>query len=252
MKRKIIRIDESKCNGCGLCIPGCHEGALQIVGGKAKLVADVYCDGLGACLGECPQGALTIEERDAAEFDQKVVDQRLEALKSHSDGVCSSQGHGRHHGGGCSGSAMRSVNPPRPPVSAAGTIAESPSRLEHWPVQLMLVPPAAPFLREADILLCADCVPFALPDFHSRYLAGRPVLVGCPKLDDSDHYLQKLTELFKISLPRRVTVLRMEVPCCGGLAWLAEEARRAAGLDFPLEVHMIGIQGSVITKQNVS
>jgi len=253
MKRKIIRIDESKCNGCGLCIPGCHEGALQIVDGKAKLVADVYCDGLGACLGECPQGALTIEERDAVEFDQKVVDQRLAALKAKpAGGSCPSQSHGHHHGGGCPGSAMRQMNRPAPAapvVSGSGSIQ---SQLGHWPVQLMLVPPAAPFLREADILLCADCVPFALPDFHSRYLAGRPVLVGCPKLDDSDHYLEKLIEMFKTARPKRVTVLRMEVPCCGGLAWLAQEARQAAGLDFPLEIHTIGIQGGVITQQNAS
>lgn len=252
MKRKIINIDESKCNGCGLCIPGCHEGALQIVDGKAKLVADVYCDGLGACLGECPQGALSIEERDAVEFDQKVVDQRLAALKAHSNGSCPSQSHGHHHGGGCPGSAMRQMHRPAPVAPAAGTSGSMQSQLGHWPVQLMLVPPAAPFLREADILLCADCVPFALPDFHSRYLAGRPVLVGCPKFDDSDHYLNKLIEMFKTAHPKRVTVLRMEVPCCGGLAWLAQEARQAAGLDFPLEIHTIGIQGGVITQQNAS
>lgn len=240
MKRKIISIDESKCNGCGLCIPGCHEGALQIVDGKARLVADVYCDGLGACLGECPQGALSIEEREAIEFDQKVVDHRLSALK------------GRSNGGGCPGSAMRQMLRPVSAAPVAGMSGSTQSQLGHWPVQLMLVPPAAPFLREADILLCADCVPFALPDFHSRYLAGRPVLVACPKLDDSDHYLNKLIEMFTSARPKRVTVLRMEVPCCGGLAWLAQEARRAAGLDFPLEIHTIGIQGSVITRQNAS
>ncbi len=234
MKRKIIKIDESKCNGCGLCIPGCHEGALQIVDGKAKLVADVYCDGLGACLGECPQGALTIEEREAVEFDQTIVDQRLSALRAQKSG-------------GCPGNAMRQMNRPAPACAEIGPVQ---SQLGHWPVQLMLVPPAAPFLREADILLCADCVPFALPDLHTRYLAGRPVLVGCPKLDDSDHYLEKLTGLFKASRPKRVTVLRMEVPCCGGLAWLAEEARQASGLDFPVVIHTIGIQGGIINKKD--
>lgn len=252
MKRKIISIDESKCNGCGLCIPGCHEGALQIVDGKAKLVADVYCDGLGACLGECPQGALTIEEREAVEFDQNVVDQRLSALKAKQTGGCPSQSHGHSHGGGCPGSAMRQIQRPAPAASAVSATGSAQSQLGQWPVQLMLVPPAAPFLHEADILLCADCVPFALPDFHTRYLAGRAVLVGCPKLDDSDHYLNKLIEMFKAAGPKRVTVVRMEVPCCGGLAWLAEEARRAAGLDFPLEVHTIGIQGGVVKTQTVS
>ncbi|HEY9069027.1 MAG TPA: 4Fe-4S binding protein [Candidatus Ozemobacteraceae bacterium] len=250
MKRKIIRIDESKCNGCGLCIPGCHEGALQIVDGKARLVADVYCDGLGACLGECPQGALTIEEREAVAFDQKVVDQRLTALKAQKADGCPSQAHGHAHRGGCPGSTMRQMNRPAPTAPSVLLSGSDLSQLGHWPVQLMLVPPTAPFLREADILLCADCVPFALPDFHSRYLAGRPVLVGCPKLDNSDHYLEKLTEMFKVSRPKRVTVLRMEVPCCGGLAWLAEEARQASGLDFPLEIHTIGIQGGVINRKD--
>jgi len=139
---------------------------------------------------------------------------------------------------------------PAPSVPADAASGSIQSQLGQWPVQLMLVPPAAPFLQEADILLCADCAPFALPDFHTRYLAGRAVLVGCPKLDDSDHYLNKLIEMFKTSRPKRVTVLRMEVPCCGGLAWLAEEARRASELDFPLEIHTIGIQGGVISKKD--
>ncbi|HEY9766006.1 MAG TPA: 4Fe-4S binding protein, partial [Chroococcales cyanobacterium] len=202
MLRKIIRIDEEKCNGCGLCIPNCHEGAIKIVNGKAKLVSDAHCDGLGACLGHCPQDALTVEERVADAFDEEVVQRDLSKKEK-------------------SENAENTENPE--------------SQLSHWPVQLRLVPPAAPFLQGSDLLICADCVPFAVPDFHSRYLAGRAVLVGCPKLDDLEHYREKLKAVFAEAKPGRVTVLRMEVPCCGGLAQAVMEARDRVIPDTPLE-----------------
>jgi len=269
MKRKIIEIDESKCNGCGLCIPGCKEGALQIIDGKAKLVADVYCDGLGACLGECPQGALNVVERDAVEFDETKVNEHLTKLgrppmppasAGHSHGGHSGGhghhhghggGHGHGHGGGCPGSAQRQFNRPAPAAPAASS-NEAPSELGHWPVQLMLIPPHAPFLQGAEIILCADCVPFAFPDFHASYLRNRAVLVGCPKLDDIDHYEEKLAAIFQTAKPKSVTVLRMEVPCCGGLVDAAKTAYETAKATFPLEAHIFGIQGGVLRKDRLS
>lgn len=291
MKRKIIEIDEEKCNGCGLCVPGCQEGALQIIDGKARLVSDVYCDGLGACLGQCPQGALKVVEREAPEFDAQAVEAHLRSLGrpapaghaspagavSAPSASASDQGqdrashHPHHHGhgpgGGCPGSALRRLTPAPAPTKATGSTATAataatggdgapdappPSQLGHWPVQLMLVPPHAPFLQGADLVLCADCVPFAVPDFHARYLQGRSILVGCPKLDDAAFYQQKLAAIFQQARPRRVTVLRMEVPCCGGLAHLAQQARAQAGVDIPLEVHVIGIQGGIVSRQPLS
>ena len=234
--RKIIRIDEELCTGCGDCVGACQEGAIALVDGKAALVKEIYCDGLGACLGHCPTGALTIVEREADEYDE-------DATQAHR-AAPSPPAHAHHGVGGCPGSALRELKPPlRPAERAAGE--EAASALAHWPVQLMLVPPHAPFLRGADLLLCADCVPFALPDFHGRFLAGRALLVGCPKLDDLDYYQQKLTAIFATARPKSVTVLRMEVPCCGGLAHAALEARAAAGSAATVEVHTIGIDGRV-------
>jgi Pyruvate/2-oxoacid:ferredoxin oxidoreductase delta subunit len=229
-RRRIIRIDETKCDGCGLCVSACAEGAIALVDGKARLVSETYCDGLGACLGECPQGALTMEERAAPAFDAAAVAARQGAPAEPA-----------HHAG-CPGSAMRSFTPAAP--HAESTAAPPPSQLGHWPVQLTLVPPAAPFLRGADLLVCADCVPFAVPDFHSRYLAGRAVVVGCPKLDDLDAYREKLAEIMAVARPRRLTVLRMEVPCCGGIAHAALEAARAIP-GLPVEVHTVGVRGGI-------
>ena len=228
--RAIIRIDEEKCTGCGQCIPGCAEGALQIVDGKARLICEIYCDGLGACLGECPEGALTLEERESEAFDEQAVEEHLAKQETEDPLPC-----------GCPGSAVRTIHPAD--VSSAPAAAPSPSALSHWPVQLMLVPPGAPFLRGADLLVCADCVPFAMPNLHAHYLAGRAVLVGCPKLDDAGHYRQKLETIFREAQPRSITVLRMEVPCCGGLAHVVTEARNAAVPDCPLKIEVVQIQG---------
>ncbi len=264
MKRQIIEIDEAKCNGCGRCVPGCKEGALQIINGKARLVSEVYCDGLGACLGECPQGALKVVEREAPGFDEKAVDEHLRRIgrppmAGQAPSPAHEPDHGHTHGqagGGCPGSALRHLAPTAPvregPATGERTFGSPPpSKLSHWPVQLMLVPPHAPFLQGADLVLCADCVPFAIPDFHSRYLDGRAVLVGCPKLDDAGFYQEKMTAIFQQARPRKTTVLRMEVPCCGGLARLAREARAAAGVSTPLEVHVIGIQGGIVSQETV-
>ncbi len=245
--RKIVQIDEELCDGCGECVPSCAEGALQIVDGKAKLVSDVFCDGLGACLGDCPQGAITIEEREAAGFDEEAVEDHLARIDAkepqkqptppvHQDLPC-----------GCPGSAVKSFSPKTPKAvvktqpATAGT--SQPSALTHWPVQLMLIPPGAPFLRNADLLICADCVPFTVPDFHSRYLEDRTVLVGCPKLDDIELYRHKLGEIFAASNPSSITVLKMEVPCCSGIAHAVIEARDEAASHLPVEVHTIGIRG---------
>lgn len=239
--RNIITIDEDKCDGCGLCISACAEGALQLVDGKARLVSDTYCDGLGACLGECPQGAITVVQREAAEFDEAAVEQHLATIRPKPANKLPTT-----HA--CPGSAMRMMQPRPTPVAPNGP-STLVSQLAQWPVQLTLVPPTAPYLQTADLLICADCVPFAVPDFHSRYLAGRAVVVGCPKLDDLQAYFEKLCQIFECARPRSLTVLKMVVPCCGGIAQAALMARDRSGLHIPLEVHTIGIEGDISVDQ---
>lgn len=241
--RKVIRIDDEKCDGCGLCVPACAEGAIQIIDGKARLVSETYCDGLGACLGECPQDAITIEERDAVDFDAAAVERHLKQAAPDLSEPLSQVGHS------CPGSALRTMTP-RSTV-ASESMTDQHSMLSHWPVQLMLVPPHAPFLRNADILICADCVPFTVPDFHSRYLAGHALLVGCPKLDDLAYYADKLRAVFATAQPASITVLRMEVPCCGGIAEVALQARQQSCPDVPLHVYTIGIQGELLQEQTL-
>ncbi len=244
--RKIIEIDESKCDGCGDCVSACAEGAIKIINGKAKLINDILCDGFGACLGDCHSGALKIVEREAPEFDETAVARHLAAQQA---AVPTAHAPA---GGGCPGSAMRQFNgPPQPaapqPASPVqgGSQPAYPSLLNHWPIQLMLVPPGAPFLHGADLVVCADCVPFTVPDFHPRYLNGKAVLVGCPKLDDLSFYFEKLEAIFAQAKPSRITVLRMEVPCCGGIAQAAVQAREKAAPEVPLEVHTIGVRGGI-------
>jgi len=235
MLRDIILIDEEKCDGCGLCVPNCVEGALRIVDGKAKLVSEIYCDGLGACLGACPQGALTIEKREADAFDEEAVERLMAEMK----GAPSPEPAPVFSG--CPGSLAREMRPkaaPRNPVTAVEP------QLGNWPVQLRLVHPDAPFLKGGDLLICADCVPFAIPDFHDRFLRGRSVLVGCPKLDDLAHYRDRLKEIFRVASPKSITVLRMEVPCCGGITGAAVKARDRAVPGMPVNVVVIGIDGS--------
>jgi len=263
--RKIVQIDEDRCDGCGLCVPSCAEGAIAIVNGKARLIGDVFCDGLGACLGECPQDAIRVVEREAAPYDERAVERHLVAtgrgIAAHTDkhdaghvpAVEHAAGHAQR-AGGCPGSGVRELAPPPGRVglgrlggSGDAAVARSDSQLGHWPIQITLVPPHAPFLRGADVLVCADCVPFAVPDFHTRYLQGRAVLVGCPKLDNLPFYREKLEQILRASAPRSVTVLKMEVPCCGGLAIATAQAASAAGVLAEVGIHTIGVRGDLDT-----
>ena len=244
MLRKIVQIDEARCDGCGQCIPSCAEGAIALVGGKARLSADVLCDGLGACLGECPQDAITIIERDADAFDEEAVEKHLEA-----SGIVPAghgHGHGHGHGGGCPGSRAMSFGPAAAQQDAAESTASRQSQLAQWPVQLHLVPVTAPYFQGADLLITADCVPFAYADYHRDFLAGKAVVIGCPKLDDNNAYVSKLTELFRVSDIKSITVLKMEVPCCGGIAMAAQRALADCGKEIPFKVVTISIRGEVV------
>ena len=231
--RKIVRIDEEKCNGCGICVPACAEGALQIVDGKAKLISEKYCDGLGACLGECPQGAITIEERAAEEFDEEAVKHYLEEKEHIVEGLpC-----------GCSSATVTEFERQAVTGVSPGDATSQPSMLSHWPVQLTLVPPAAPFLHEADLVLAADCVPFAYAGFHRDFLSGHSLLVACPKLDDFQAHQNKLTDILRHSQVKSVTAVHMEVPCCSGLVHMAKQAIHSSGKDIPFEEVTIRIRG---------
>lgn len=244
MKRKIIRIDEEKCNGCGQCIPSCAEGALQIVNGKARLIADKLCDGLGACLGDCPQDALIIEERDTDAFDEDAVHKHLEVQKEE---VPQEQSFGC----GCPGTHARTLAAKKEPVPLS-EIGNSPSELGQWPVQLKLLNPDAAYLKNADLLVAADCVPFAYPDFHRNLLRGRAVAVGCPKLDDARAYVDKLAEIIRANDLRSITVAHMEVPCCSGLISVVREAVKRSESNVPVETVKITMDGTVIDKQHLS
>jgi Pyruvate/2-oxoacid:ferredoxin oxidoreductase delta subunit len=253
--RKIVSIDEEKCDGCGLCATACHEGAIQIVDGKARLVSESYCDGLGDCLGECPRGAITIEEREAPNYDQTAVDAHLAQMRASAGDGSPESGPSAAPcvppaaGGGCPGSAVRTFEASaRPSADRAGG---QPSTLGQWPVQLMLVPPNAPFLKGADLLVVADCVPFAVGDFHSRYLAGKAVVVGCPKFDDTQHYYEKLKAMFAEARPKSITVVRMQVPCCGGIASTVMKARNEAAPDVRFEIITVGIRGEELSVDEV-
>lgn len=234
MKRNIIHIDEEKCNGCGLCVPACAEGAIQIIDGKARLVADNLCDGLGACLGHCPQDAIHIETREADAFDEAAVTEKL--------GGKTATAHPPAHGhGGCPSARTMSLSRPTPVVADAQ--APQASVLGNWPVQLKLIPVTAPFLKEADLLLAADCAPFAYADFHRELLAGKVLLIGCPKLDDAAEYKEKLAAILSQNQIRSLTVAYMEVPCCSGLVQLAQQALATSGSPLELQKVCIGIRG---------
>lgn len=235
--RKIVKIDEDKCNGCGLCVSACAEGAIQLIDGKAKLVSDVYCDGLGACLGECPQGAISIEEREAADFDLKAAEEHVDRMKTRSARPASG------HPSTCPGSMARTMQT-RQPVSDASD--DMPSALSNWPVQLNLVPANAPYLDGADILLAADCVPFAYPEFHRKLLVGKTLIIGCPKLDDASHYVDKLADILRRNDVRSLTIARMEVPCCSGLTRIAQAAVVLSGKDVPVSEMIFSIHGERI------
>jgi len=261
--RNIIEIDEELCDGCGECVPSCAEGALQIIDGKARLVSDVLCDGLGACLGECPTGALKVIQRDAPEFDEVAVEAHLgkpapvrphaappvASISPAATMAAMSRGTGGHQG--CPGSAVR-VFPliDRTPVAAPPpfSAAVNGSKLRQWPVQLHLTPPTAPFFQDRDVLLAADCVPVAVADFHQSFLDGRGLAIACPKLDQHlDVYVAKLAAMIDQAHIRSLTVAIMEVPCCGGLLRLAEQAQASASRKIPIRLVKIGIRGDIIT-----
>ncbi len=248
MIREIVRIDEEKCDGCGQCVPACHEGAIAIVGGKAKLTSDRLCDGLGDCLGECPQDAITIERREAEDFDESLV-----ALNKVLAGQAAPVPAGAPpiHGG-CPGSRQMRFERPVPEAAAASDAASSPSELTHWPVQIMLMPPNAPVLRGSRLLVAADCVPFAYPDFHAKILRGRTLMVGCPKLDNLDFYVEKLTEVMRINELQEVCVARMEVPCCTGILQAVLEARQRAGVDLKVIEVVISTRGDILAEREHS
>jgi len=277
VRRQIIKIDDEKCTGCGECIPNCPEGALQIIDGKARLVSDLFCDGLGACVGHCPEGAITVEEREAEPYDERkvmanvvehgpnVIRAHLEHLREHGEmdylnealAYLTEQGIEIVGGptpaqecigaSGCPGAMMRELGD-RQAAPAGGPAPRPASRLRHWPVQIALVPPQAPFLREADVLIAADCVPFACGSFHEDFIKGRVVLVGCPKLDDAEAHRRKLAAMFELSAIRSIEVVHMEVPCCLGLVRLVKLALADAGKDIPLTIVKISIGGEVLER----
>ncbi len=237
-KRKIIEINEDLCNGCGLCVPSCAEGAIEIIDGKAKLVKDMFCDGLGACLGECPTGALKIVEREADAFDEKAVHELLAKtkMKKAPPPIATTPF-------GCPSTSLHSFAPKKAQPKGAGSPTES--ALSHWPIQIRLIPPTAPFLKDGDLLVAADCVPAAYADFHRDFLEGRVLMLGCPKFDDKELYLQRFTDIFRANDIKSVKVLRMEVPCCSALLPIVAEAAHRAGTDVPVEEVIITRRGTV-------
>ena len=253
--RKIVHIDEEKCDGCGLCAPNCAEGAIKIINGKAKLLAENLCDGLGATLGHCPKDAIHIEERSADDFDEHAVQQHLNQQKAPlapftlTPSLSSLMPHPSpiaHTG--CPGSRMRMLQPkPAQPASATPS-TQRPSQLGQWPVQLALVPVAGPIWENADVLIAADCVPFAYPEFHEQMLAGKTLAIACPKLDDIEHYVQKLATIFANNPIKSITVAHMEVPCCTGIVRIVHAALAQSGrTDLPVRDITIGIDGAMHT-----
>lgn len=248
--RKIIKIDEELCDGCGLCVPDCAEGSLRIINGKAKLMADKLCDGLGACLGSCPTGALTIEEREADHFDEEAVEEFLSTEKK----------------GGCPSAAVHSFAPVQGQQQASEpedrsamqkamkegvsfTGDDSESLISHWPIQLRLTPPSAPFLKGADLLVAADCTAVAAGNFQQKYLAGKAVVMSCPKFDDQNLQVEKFTQIFSEAKLRSITILLMEVPCCSSMNRLIKTALERSGVEIPVEQVIISLQGKELSRE---
>ena len=303
MKRDIIKIDEELCNGCGQCVPNCHEGALQVIDGKIRLVSELMCDGLGACIGHCPEGAITIETREAEPYNETLVMSQMKTkgkntiiahmkhLKDHGEtgflqeavsylrtnsmdlgfdpGTVISEvhNHGKiqvtaagihvatqkenshNHEGGCPGSRTIVIEKPDSP-SAVSTASSQPSELRQWPVQMHLVNPNAPYFRNADLLLAADCVAFSMGDFHSHHLHGKSLAIACPKLDHgTDSYVEKLTAMIDISKVNTITVMMMEVPCCGGLLQMVRTALENAARKVPVKKIIVGINGGILEEE---
>ena len=241
--RRIIQINEALCNGCGQCVPACAEGTLAIIDGKAKVVSDNLCDGLGACLGECPTGALTLVEREAAEFDPAAVEQRLAELAAQQEEnpkpgkmAC-----------GCPSTQIMAFAPGEARCDGPAPT----STLTHWPVKIRLVPDNAPFLNNADVLVLADCAAAAHPDLHQQLIRERVVMMGCPKFDDANEYVDKLARICRNAGIRRLTAVRMEVPCCSGLSTIVQKARAASGISLPIAEIVIDQRGVITEKRNL-
>ncbi len=232
IKRKIIHIDEELCNGCGQCVPACEEGAIEIVNGKARLVAEKYCDGLGACLGECPTGALQIVEREAEDFDEEAVHEYLAKKKA---------------GAGCPSQQVVNLGQVScETVNKPSFIREKQSLLGHWPIQIRLVPPHAPFLNGGDLLVVADCAAVACPDFHERFVGGKVILMGCPKFDDQAEYVEKFKEIFIKNNIGSLSTVIMEVPCCSVMLGILKKAIKEAGKDHSIGYTVVGIKGAIL------
>lgn len=254
-KRKMITINEELCNGCGQCIPGCEEGALAIVDGKAKLVKEIYCDGLGACLGHCPTGALKVEVREAEDFDPDAVAENLKAqgrdVPDHMPSPESLRMDGKPEGapkpmGGCPGSRMQTLTPCGQANIPKAQTPASDSALSHWPIQLRLVPPTAPFLKGSDLLLTADCTAAAYPNYHTEFVPGRVVLMGCPKFDNQMEYVEKLAAIIGENDLQSITILEMEVPCCSSMSAILGEAVKRAGKTVPTTRVTISLKGEIL------
>ncbi len=240
--RNIVKIDEEKCNGCGKCVNACAEGAIQMIDGKAKLVSEIYCDGLGACLDCCPVDAISIEQRDAAEFDEEATRKYLEEL-AHNKAAYEKQPAAKSEGFSCPGMKMMNFDKPGTESTAQGDVS---SQLSQWPVQLKLVSPAAPYFAGADLMLVADCVPFAMSDFHNTLLKGKAIAIACPKLDETGSYVQKLADILTTANPKSLTVVHMEVPCCGGLGRMAQAAVELTGSNLQIKDITISLRGEII------
>jgi NAD-dependent dihydropyrimidine dehydrogenase PreA subunit len=285
MKRQIIKIDEEKCNGCGLCIPNCQEGALQIIDGKARLISDLFCDGLGACIGHCPEGAIELEEREAESYNERKVMETI-AQKGRNT-ILAHLDHLRDHNEedylkeairyikennidmsptkeqfeeskpsfhGCPGAKTMDLRVPEEKNETTGSSSSDPlnipSELRQWPIQLHLLNPQASYFKNADVVLAADCIAFSMGNFHSKYLKGKSLAIACPKLDSNkESYVEKLTSMIKDTRINSLTVLMMEVPCCGGLLQMAKMARENSGRNVPIKMATISIKGEVLEEE---
>ncbi|WP_300674228.1 4Fe-4S binding protein [Desulfoluna sp.] len=244
--RKIIEIDEDKCTGCGACVPACAEGAIEIIDGKAKVIKDLLCDGLGACIGDCPEDALHIVEREADAYDEEAVHKHL-AAQERTDKGAQPPAAEAGSGCGCPSATLMDLKAPSPCQSAniPKDQLSGVSALSHWPVQIRLIPPTAPFLKGADLLVTADCVPVSYPDLHTTYLKGRKVMLGCPKFDDAQSYIEKFRDIFSVAGIKSVTVLLMEVPCCSGLPMIVKKGLELSGADVPITEVVIALDGTI-------
>jgi NAD-dependent dihydropyrimidine dehydrogenase PreA subunit len=237
--RNIVKIDEEKCDGCAQCVDACAEGAIEIIDGKAKVISEIYCDGLGACIGHCPQDAITIEQREAEKFDEQATEAHLAEKKSPQ----------QKSGFVCPGTMARKLRD-EAEAGKAGDVAAA-SQLGQWPVQLMLVSPQAPYFAGSDLLLVADCVPFAMGDFHDKFLKNHSIAIGCPKLDDSQFYIEKLAQIIEMNKLKSLTVIHMEVPCCSGLTHITKEAIAKSQTKMTFEDVTIGLKGNIMKTETI-